>query len=135
MAYREFVDSAKVLWRAWATYPTVGKVLSKGFENGWLTFESANECRRLAPIPNGWEDFSDVKLALLLKAATEARKKPVSEVVSVRSHDRQQNESAGDDKTRHDLHDRKLAPEKEGMPDKNALSIHRVEYAQKFDLR
>ena len=78
MAYREFVDSAKVLWRAWATYPTVGKVLSKGFENGWLTFESQTECRRLAPIPSGWEDFPDAKLLLLLKAATAARKKPVS---------------------------------------------------------
>jgi len=78
MAYREFVDSAKVLWRAWATYPTVGKVLSKGFENGWLTFESQSECRRLAPIPSGWEDFPDAKLLLLLKAATAAKKKPIS---------------------------------------------------------
>ena len=78
MAYREFFDSAKVLWRAWATYPTVGKVLSKGFENGWITFESQTECRRLAPIPSDWESFSEAKLALLLKAATAAKKKPVS---------------------------------------------------------
>ena len=75
MAYREFVDSAKVLWRVWATYPTVGKVLSKGFENGWLTFESQTECRRLAPIPKDWEDFPDARLVTLLKAATAAKAK------------------------------------------------------------
>jgi len=78
MAYREFVDSAEVLWRAWATYPTVGKVLSKGFESGWLTFESQTECRRLTPVPTGWEAYPDAKLNLLLKAATPAKKKPIS---------------------------------------------------------
>lgn len=78
MAYREFVDSAQVLWRAWATYPTVGKVLSQGFESGWLTFESQSECRRLAPVPTGWEDYPDAKLSLLLKTATPAKKKPIS---------------------------------------------------------
>ena len=78
MAYREFVDSAEVLWRAWATYPTVGKVLSKGFESGWLTFESQTECRRLTPVPTGWEDYPDAKLNLLLRAATPAKKKPIS---------------------------------------------------------
>jgi hypothetical protein len=75
MAYREFVDSANVLWRAWATYPTVAKVVSKGFESGWLTFESRTECKRLAPIPLAWEDYPDAKLNMLLKAATPGRKK------------------------------------------------------------
>ena len=78
MAYREFIDSANVVWRAWATYPTVAKVVSKGFESGWLTFESKTECRRLAPIPTAWEDFTAAKLDLLLKAAAPARKKPGS---------------------------------------------------------
>ena len=84
MAYREFVDSAEVLWRAWATVPTVGKILSKGFETGWLTFESQTECRRLTPIPTGWESYPDVKLNLLLKTATPAKKKPISPDISGR---------------------------------------------------
>lgn len=78
MAYREFVDSAEVRWRVWATYPTVGKVLSKGFENGWLTFESQTECRRFAPVPERWEALTDAKLGLLLKAASPAKQKVVS---------------------------------------------------------
>ena len=75
MAYREFLDSAQVLWRVWATYPSVGKILSKGFENGWLTFESSVERRRLAPIPAQWEALPDAKLQSLLKDAAATRKK------------------------------------------------------------
>ena len=78
MAYREFLDSAGVVWRAWATYPTVAKVVSKGFESGWLTFESKTECRRLAPIPTAWGDYTDAKLDLLLRTASPARKKSAS---------------------------------------------------------
>jgi len=78
MAYREFLDSDEVLWRVWATLPTVGKVLSKGFENGWLTFESSRERKRVAPIPEKWEEFSDAKLRLLLKTATPTRTQPAS---------------------------------------------------------
>jgi hypothetical protein len=75
MAYREFLDSAEIRWRVWATLPTVGKVLSKGFEHGWLTFESSAERRRLVPIPEGWEDFSDARIRNLLKTAAAAPKK------------------------------------------------------------
>lgn len=135
MAYREFVDSAEIVWRAWATYPSVGKVLSKGFENGWITFESQTECRRLAPIPSGWEDFPDAKLALLLKAAAAARKKPGSEIPRIGSRERQHDQSASEEQTGHDLSDRKLAAEEESVTDKNLLSIHRVENAQRFKTR
>src|SRR5689334_8037810 len=136
MAYREFVDSAKVLWRAWATYPTVGKVLSKGFENGWLTFESQTECRRLAPIPRGWEDFPDVKLVLLLKAATASKKKPLfSEVASFRSLNRHENEKRGEGQAGNDLKNGKLAAEKESVVDEHTLSIHGIEHAQTFETR
>lgn len=78
MAYREFLDSAQVLWRVWATYPSVGKILSKGFENGWLTFESSAERRRLAPFPPEWEALPDSTLRSLLKNATSSRKKTPS---------------------------------------------------------
>ena len=35
--------------------PGMRVVLTPGFEAGWLTFESDEERRRLAPIPLGWE--------------------------------------------------------------------------------
>jgi hypothetical protein len=78
MPYKEFVDSAGVLWRVWATFPTVGKILSRGFEKGWLTFESSSARRRLAPIPERWEDLPDSKLRNLLKEATPSRKRTPS---------------------------------------------------------
>ena len=37
----------------------------------WLVFDSANEHRRLTPIPEGWEELPDTGLALLLGRATE----------------------------------------------------------------
>ena len=75
MGYREFVDSEENLWRVWATLPTALGVIAKEFENGWLTFESGSGCKRLAPIPDRWEDMSEAKLRALLKQAAPARKK------------------------------------------------------------
>jgi hypothetical protein len=69
MAYREFIDNDEIHWRVWATLPTVGKVLSQGFEKGWLTFESSAARKRLAPIPDGWEEFTDAKLRAILRLA------------------------------------------------------------------
>lgn len=58
MAYREFVDNAGTTWRAWDTHPVAANTLrtvSPSHAGGWLTFESASERRRLAPIPPDWE--------------------------------------------------------------------------------
>jgi hypothetical protein len=58
VAYREFVDDAGVFWRVWDTYPIAATTLrnvSPVYANGWLTFESETERRRLAPIPEHWE--------------------------------------------------------------------------------
>jgi hypothetical protein len=74
MAYREFLDLEGRLWRVWATQPTVGKVLSKGFEEGWLTFESGLDRSRLAPVPEGWAEAPDAKLRALLKDAIPSKK-------------------------------------------------------------
>ena len=63
---REFTDSAGREWRVWDVYPsprsskadqaaasiTFGK---PELAEGWLCFESAQERRRLAPIPPTWE--------------------------------------------------------------------------------
>lgn len=78
MAVREFLDADEVLWRVWATFPTVGQILSKPFEKGWLTFESGRARKRLAPIPEKWEEFSDAKMRRLLKTATPTRTQPSS---------------------------------------------------------
>ena len=75
MAYREFSDAQGVIWKVWATFPTVGKIYSSGFEQGWLTFESNGERCRLAPIPARWESADEIKLRMMLKAAVAAKKR------------------------------------------------------------
>lgn len=75
MAYKEFRDAEGMSWKVWATYPTVGKIYSSGFEKGWLTFESILGRRRLAPIPARWETMEENKLRLLLKASDPPRKR------------------------------------------------------------
>jgi hypothetical protein len=58
VGYREFVDDAGTYWRVWDTHPVAANTLrsvSPTYAGGWLTFESAAERRRLAPIPTEWE--------------------------------------------------------------------------------
>jgi hypothetical protein len=43
--------------------------VSAPLRDGWLAFLSGDERRRLAPIPHGWEDDSDVQLAAYCRAA------------------------------------------------------------------
>ena len=43
--------------------------VTPGYEGGWLTFESADEKRRLAPIPADWESLPPGRLELLCRAA------------------------------------------------------------------
>jgi hypothetical protein len=71
MASREFVDSKGVTWRVWSTIPTGGSVRVTKFVDGWLTFESAEALRRLAPPPSHWQDASIERLELMCKAAQE----------------------------------------------------------------
>lgn len=61
MGYREFTDDAGRIWRVWDTRPVSANALrsvSPTFAEGWLTFESETERRRLAPIPTEWEEAS-----------------------------------------------------------------------------
>ena len=71
MAYREFTDEGGRKWRVWDTYPQKPDFVSPGFEDGWLSFEAEGEKRRLAPVPAGWEDATEVHLRVLLRAARE----------------------------------------------------------------
>lgn len=69
MAYREFTDEGGTTWRAWDTYPGSAANVRPGFEGGWLGFECEGERRRLAPVPDGWEEASDAELREMLARA------------------------------------------------------------------
>jgi hypothetical protein len=69
MAVREFRDSHGGTWRVWANYPPVTGILGAGLEGGWLTFDSGTRRKRLAPIPKGWGEATDVELEIMCTAA------------------------------------------------------------------
>jgi hypothetical protein len=68
MPLREFNDADGVGWRVWATTPTLGNVRPQ-FAGGWLAFESRDERRRLAPVPEAWAEVDDGALRELLAQA------------------------------------------------------------------
>lgn len=75
MGYREFVDSLGTLWKVWNTVPLAGAVLQAEWKDGWLTFESMAAClRRLAPVPENWEQLSAEQLERLCAQAAEVRR-------------------------------------------------------------
>jgi hypothetical protein len=97
VAYREFRDSQGKTWEVWEVRPaaierrqaddrrryprefsdrrsTIPFRLLGGMKDGWLTFQSGNERRRLSPIPEGWAALSDATLReLAAKAELVAR--------------------------------------------------------------
>ena len=94
MAHRVFQDLHGRTWQAWSVPPvepepqsvtnetaptgaeprrrrTIRIDLGPQWANGWLTFETTDEKRRLAPYPPGWSEFSDeVLLQLCAMAST-----------------------------------------------------------------
>jgi hypothetical protein len=68
MALREFIDAQGRHWRVWETVPARAAGLGE-FRDGWLTFDDGAERRRLAPVPEGWPDFTDARLAWLVGVA------------------------------------------------------------------
>ena len=72
---RQFRDAAGVEWRVSFTERSEPSgrrehYLPEAFRQGWLLFESANEKRRLAPVPPEWESMSDEALAALCAAVS-----------------------------------------------------------------
>jgi len=65
VSIREFTDSKGVTWRVWATYPVHVISTAEAYRGGWLTFQSGNSRRRLAPVPPSWQDASPARLELL----------------------------------------------------------------------
>ncbi|HEY7769050.1 hypothetical protein [Longimicrobium sp.] len=50
-----------------------------GLESGWICFESAAEKCRLAPIPEGWEVWSEERLRASLAQARAAGRKDATD--------------------------------------------------------
>jgi hypothetical protein len=73
MRVREFTDSAGLHWLVWATMPSSPHLVSPELHDGWLTFDSGSSRRRLAPIPQNWDQLSAERLHLLCQVATSAR--------------------------------------------------------------
>lgn len=72
MAFREFEDARGAWWRVWDTVPTPMPGLGD-LRNGWLTFDNGMERRRLAPVPDHWDDLPADRLLLLLQMASPTR--------------------------------------------------------------
>jgi hypothetical protein len=97
MAHREFTDSRHVTWDVWDVYPALGDRrgsladrrrfmretverrtmlgaaglrVSPEYMRGWLAFQSEHDRRRLAPVPEGWEELHEVELERLCQVAT-----------------------------------------------------------------
>ncbi len=71
---REFCDAAGAAWRVFRATPHTSpgkreKVLPEEFRGGWLVFECDVERRRLAPIPEDWEELTEQELAQLCMQA------------------------------------------------------------------
>jgi hypothetical protein len=75
-SHRVFVDAAGVRWDAFAVHPsaeTTGKArLPEPYQNGWLSFDSGTERRRLSPIPENWQALSDDDLREACSRAEQA---------------------------------------------------------------
>jgi hypothetical protein len=75
MALREFVDRRGVLWKVWDVTPesihpvTRLEFVLGAFQEGWLTFESATERRRLPELTAGWMNLSNAGLEELCRRA------------------------------------------------------------------
>jgi hypothetical protein len=81
---RVFEDLRGKRWYVYATRPSVPTpervALPESFRQGWLSFESADEMRRVAPIPEGWEELSIDDLRQLCHKAASTPKR-------IHSHD------------------------------------------------
>jgi hypothetical protein len=64
---RSITDLLGTVWQVWEVHPPqTGQRMLASLRDGWLGFQSHTERRRFAPIPQGWETFSEESLLLLL---------------------------------------------------------------------
>ena len=62
-------------WMVWAVYPQASnsRLIDPRFADGWLCFETFDEKRRVAPIPEGWEECSEPELEELCATGVPGR--------------------------------------------------------------
>jgi hypothetical protein len=74
---RVFEDIKGKRWHAFAVYPehaaTEPVALPEAYRQGWLTFRSENELRRVAPLPRNWIELSTDELRELCHNAPVAQ--------------------------------------------------------------
>lgn len=86
MPIREFIDAAGIPWQVWSTIPYTTGVAGT-LQRGWLTFESAAERRRLAPIPLDWENATIAELREFCAKAERTMRTPHSGTWPVEQRD------------------------------------------------
>jgi hypothetical protein len=73
--HRQIEDDRGVRWDVFAVRPAPREgrsAVQERFRDGWLTFDSGVETRRVAPIPTEWELFREDELLRLCAAAETA---------------------------------------------------------------
>ena len=81
MTLRTFTGTDGTVWNVWNVVPTVAResntlTLASGMAEGWLCFESAAAKRRLAPIPPGWDEWSDEELERCMMEVPVVQRRP-----------------------------------------------------------
>jgi hypothetical protein len=70
MPHRTFLDGDGTEWTVWDVHPTVRERLpqvAESLRTGWLALRSSDvDRRRIAPIPDGWHEWTDEQLRVLL---------------------------------------------------------------------
>ena len=73
ITHRVFDDIRGKRWHTFAVHGSEATVeragLPEAFRHGWLVFESTDEVRRVAPIPEKWEEMSTEELRQLCHGA------------------------------------------------------------------
>ena len=77
---RVFDDAEGKRWHVYAVHPSASSTrtgtLAAPFRDGWLCFESHDQRRRLAPIPENWEALTESGLLALCRNAEPAPTHP-----------------------------------------------------------
>jgi hypothetical protein len=82
MPLREFTGRDGATWRVWETRPAGSRLAVRPeFVDGWLTFENGAGTadvrrRRLAPVPTGCAELTDLELRRLCLNAQPERVRP-----------------------------------------------------------
>jgi hypothetical protein len=95
MAMRSFTDDAGVEWRVWATQPGARAELYGDHAQGWLTFECATGSRRLAPIPQGWEEVSTTRLQLMSRVAKPVTRRTTPQATAINDLENESRKGGG----------------------------------------